>query len=101
MPGIELYPVKVTLRDPLDHASQLVYTIVPEDNQLARDWQQALREILQSNLHLEKNFCFLGFPHTPRTVKFLCDQLNRFVTWINYYNCTDKWQAAGLEPYWI
>ena len=101
MPGIELSPVKVTLRDPLDHASQLTYTIVPEDNQLAQDWQKALCQILQSGLHLEKNFCFLGFPHTPRTVRFLCDQLNRYVTHINYFSASGVWQQVGLEPYWI
>ena len=101
MSGTELFPVKVTLRDPLDREKQLVYTIIPEDNELSRDWQQALVDILQKNLHLEKNFCFLGFPHSPRTVPYLCDQLNWFVTVINYYNRTGKWQAAGLDPYWI
>jgi hypothetical protein len=101
MSGTELYPVKVTLRDPVHRDRQLTYTIVPEDNKLARDWLSALQEILQKNLHLEKNFCFLGFPHSPRTVTYLCDQLNWFVTVINYYNGTGKWQQAGLEPYWI
>lgn len=101
MSGTELYPVKVTLRDPIHRDKQLTYTIIPEDNELSRDWQRALIDILKKNLHLEKNFCFLGFPHSPRTVDYLCDQLNRFVTRINYYNHTDKWQAAGLDPYWI
>jgi hypothetical protein len=101
MPGTALSPVKVTLRDPLDHARELVYTIVPDDNQLARDWQQALRGILQSDLHLEKNFCFLGFPYTPRTVEFLCDQLNRYITHINYFNATGAWEKSGLKSYWI
>ena len=53
MSGTDLYPVKVTLRDPLDRNKQLVYTIIPEDNELSRDWQQALVDILQKNLHLE------------------------------------------------
>jgi len=101
MNGIDLYPVKVTLRDPLDRAKKLVYTIIPDNNQLARDWQCALIDILKSGLHLEKNFCFLGFPHTPRTVEFLCDQLNRYVTHINYFNTTGIWESAGLESYWI
>lgn len=101
MNGIELSPVKVTLRDPLDHARQISYTIHLEDNQLARDWQVALKEILQKKLHLEKNFCFLGFPYNPRNVDYLCNSLNRFITWINYYNSTGAWPAAGLEPYWI
>jgi len=101
MSGTTLSPVKVTLRDPLRRDRQLTYTIIPEDNKLSRDWITALREILQKNLHLEKNFCFLGFPHSPRTVNYLCDQLNQFVTWINYYNSTNNWQAAGLDTYWI
>lgn len=101
MTGTDLYPVKVTLRNPIARSEQITYTIIPENNQLARDWQTALVEILNKKLHLEKNFCFLGFPGSPRTVGYLCDRLNRFVTWINYYNNTGKWQAAGLEPYYI
>lgn len=101
MPGTKLSPVKVTLRNPLDRADQLVYTITPDDNQLAQDWHQALRAILQSGLHLEKNFCFLGFPHTLRTVEFLCDQLNRYVTHINHFNATGVWEKSGLKSYWI
>jgi hypothetical protein len=101
MTGGNLSPVKVTLRDPLDRDKNLVYTIIPENNQLAKDWIVALKEILSKNLHLEKNFCFLGFPHNPRTVKYLCDNLNRYITWINYYNATGAWESAGLESYWI
>jgi hypothetical protein len=101
MPGTNLYPVKVTLRNPLDREDHVVYTIIPDDNQLARDWQQALCDILQSGLHLEKNFCFLGFPHTPRTVEFLCDELNRYITHINYFNASGVWEKSGLKSYWI
>jgi len=101
MSGINLSPIKVTLRDPLNHADQLSYTIVPEDNQLARDWIIALKHLLNSRFHLEKNFCFLGFPHSPRTIEYLCDNLNRYITWINYYNGTGIWQQNGLDTYWI
>lgn len=94
-------PVKVTLRDPLNHSRKIVYSIIPEDNQLAQDWKTALTEILKKQLHLEKNFCFLGFPHTARTVEYLCDRLNEFITWINYFNTQTDWKAAGLDPYWI
>lgn len=101
MSGTMLSPVKVTLRDPLNRDNKITYAIIPEDNQLARDWHTALKEILASELHLEKNFCFLGFPHNPRTIEYLCDNLNRYVSWINYHNAGGAWQAAGLEPYWI
>lgn len=101
MSGTTLSPVKVTLRDPLNRSDTITYTIIPENNQLAQDWLVALKEILISDLHLEKNFCFLGFPHNPRTVEYLCDNLNKYVTWINYHNACGAWQAAGLDPYWI
>ena len=93
--------VKITLRNPLDKESKISYTIVPEDNQLACDWLAALKEILTSNLRLEKNYCFMGFPHTTRNVSFLCQQLNRHVTTINLFNQTGKWKDAGLSPYFI
>ncbi len=101
MTGGDLYPVKVTLRDPLDHAKQICYTILPEHNQLARDWQTALTEIIDRGLHLEKNFCFLGFPYTARNLDYLCDALNRYVMQINLFNRDPAWKQAGLEPYYI
>ena len=102
MTGGNLSPVKVTLRDPCRHSDTLTYNITPENNQLAKDWIAALKEILSKNLHLEKNFCFLGFPHTSRTVKYLCDNLNKYITWINYYNASPmSWRFKGLESYWI
>ena len=101
MSGTTLSPVKVTLRDPLNPSNRIIYTIIPEDNQLAQDWIAALKELLTKNLHLEKNFCFLGFPHNPRTVEYLCDNLNRYISWINYFNASGAWQAAGLRSHWI
>ena len=68
--------VKVTLCNPLDKKHTLDYYIVPDDNQLAQDWLVALDEILNSKLRLQKEYCFLGFPYTHRTLDFLCDELN-------------------------
>lgn len=101
MSGGKLFPVKVTLRDPINHADQITYTIIPDDSDLARDWQQALIEILEKQLHLEKNFCFLGFPHSRRDVNYLCTDLNRHVETINKFSATQKWEQAGLPTYWI
>ena len=75
--------IKVTLRNPLDKADLLDYYIVPYDHQLAKDWVVALKEILQTNLLLEKNVCFLGFPNTARSLEYLCAQLNYHVDIIN------------------
>jgi hypothetical protein len=101
MNGINQSTVKVTLRNPLDHSDLLDYYIVPDDHQLARDWVVALKEILIKNLLLEKNFCFLGWPNSARTLEFLCDQLNNYIKTINLYNYTNIWIENGLEDYFI
>ena len=77
--------VKVILRNPLDYKDQIDYNIIPYDNQLAKDWIIALKKLLQSGNQIEKNFCFLGFPKTARTVEYLCDQLNQSVSTINNF----------------
>lgn len=101
MNGINQSKVTVTLRNPLDFTDQLVYTIKVYDNPLAKDWVIALKQILQSKDQLEKNFCFLGFPKSARTVEYLCDELNKAVETINLFNLNDIWQDAGLPPYII
>lgn len=75
--------IKIVLRNPLNHRDQVDYTIVPNDTSLSHDWQQALDGLLTSEKLLEKNFCFLGFPHTARTMEYLCDELNRHIGVIN------------------
>ena len=89
--------VKVTLRNPQDHNDLLDYYIIPDEHQLAHDWIRALKEILSSNLSLQKEFCFLGFPNSARTIEYLCDELNRAVKIINSYDFTQH----GLKPYII
>jgi hypothetical protein len=85
----------------LDHSDQLTYTIVPNDTELSKDWITALKGLLISNNHLEKNFCFLGFPNTARTLEYLCDELNQAVLQINMFNATEIWQSAGLDSFII
>jgi len=93
--------VKVTLRNPLNKDDTLDYYIVPNDTQLAKDWISSLEEIVKDKLHLEKNYCFLGFPDTQRTLERLCNTLNKNVEIINKFNYTEVWQDAGLEKYVI
>ena len=78
--------VTVTLRNPLDHTDLLTYRIVPTDTPLARDWITALGQLLQSGRPLEKNYCFLGFPATARTLEYCCDQMNDAIAQINASN---------------
>jgi hypothetical protein len=98
---MKMSEVRVTLRNPLEFTDQLQYTITPDDHQLARDWVQALKTILSNGNLLEKNFCFLGFPKSARTVEYLCDELNKAALQINLFNRTRIWQDAGLSVYII
>jgi hypothetical protein len=52
---------------------------------LAINWVKALKELLQNKNLIEKNFCFLGFPKTARTLEYLCEQLNQAVITINNF----------------
>ncbi len=85
MSGINQSTVKVTLRNPLDHSDLLDYYIVPNDTQLARDWITALKSLLSSGNLLEKNFCFMGFPKTDRTLSYLCDEVNQAIATVNNF----------------
>ena len=83
--GINQSTVKVTLRNPLDHNDLLDYYIISDDSQLAQDWIFALKKLLQSGNLLEKNFCFMGFPKTARTLPYLCDEVNQAIEIINNF----------------
>lgn len=83
--GINQSTVKVTLRNPLDYSDQITYSIIPNDSQLAQDWIQALKSLLQSGNLLEKNFCFMGFPKTSRTLEYLCNEVNQAIITINKF----------------
>jgi hypothetical protein len=83
--GINQSTVKVTLRNPLDHDDTLDYYIISDDHQLARDWIIALKKLLQSGNLLEKNFCFMGFPKTARTLSYLCTEVNQAIATINAF----------------
>lgn len=77
--------VKIVLRNPLNYKDQIDYNIVSHDNVLSQDWIATLKELLQSKNLIEKNFCFLGFPDSARTIEYLCDQLNQAVDTVNNF----------------
>jgi len=95
--GTDQSKVTVTLRNPLDHSDLLEYYIIPNETQLAKDWITALKDLLQKGNLLEKNYCFMGFPKSARTLEFLCDALNTAVETINNFDFTQH----GLENYII
>lgn len=50
---------------------------------LARKWLAALNTVIQRGLHLEKNYCWFGFPTSRRTPEYICTQINRAIHAIN------------------
>lgn len=97
MTGTLQSKITVTLRDPKNKDSYLTYYIIPNDSKLSKLWVDALKKILLNKNLLEKNFCFLGFAKTARTIEYLCEQLNHSVEVINRFDFT----LHGLDNYII
>ena len=66
----------------LDLADCTVYINV-DNNSLGRKWLTALNHVLDANLHLEKNYCFVGFPLSPRNGAYIISAINSSIAAIN------------------
>ena len=66
----------------IDLADLTIYIDVMH-NSLSRKWLAALNTVLEQDLHLEKNYCFLGFATGDRTGALLIEQINRTISAIN------------------
>ena len=75
--------IQVVLRNPVRRSDQISYVIHAQDHKLAHDWIRALKKLLQSGKPIEKNFCFMGFPNTARSLPYLCEQMNQAIAQIN------------------
>lgn len=53
------------------------------DSQLGHKWLSALSELLDKDYHLEKNYCFFGFPDGDRDGPYILDQINQSIASIN------------------
>ena len=65
-----------------DNQELSVYIDV-EDNSLSRKWLAALNQLLLSQNHLEKNYCWIGWADSERNPEYICTQLNRSIHAIN------------------
>ena len=63
--------------------STLTVYIDVADNSLSRKWLAALNDIISNDLHLEKNYCWLGFIESQRDCEYICTQINRSIHAIN------------------
>ena len=73
------------------------------DNSLSRKWLTALDDLVENNYHLEKNFCFFGFPKGERNVELLVEQINGVFAGINSssidYHINDHFTVDNIvEP---
>ena len=76
--------IEIDLRSP--NSDILTVYIDVADNSLSRKWLAALNDIIRDNLHLEKNYCWLGWTESARTAEYLCTQINRSIQAINSAN---------------
>lgn len=53
------------------------------DNSLARKWMAALTHLIEKDYHLEKNYCWLGWTESQRTLDYICIQINASIDAIN------------------
>ena len=99
--------VEVVLRNPLNKSDTMAYTIDVYETPMGYRWYRALQDILQKNQYLEKNFCFLGFPDSPRNLDYICQELswakNQINTFFNNrYHIKETFNVdtlrTGLEP---
>lgn len=74
--------IKMTLRDFRTSDLLPVYIDVYQ-NSLSKKWSAALDRLLQTNYHLEKNYCFFGFANGDRNGTLILNQVNQSIAAIN------------------
>lgn len=91
----------LTLQNPLDNTDTLDLKIVLKDNPISQEWYNQVVKCLNDKLHLEKNFCWLGWPDPNRDVNFLKDQLQKCVDSINKFSKNNPvWGGYRIKKQW-
>jgi hypothetical protein len=92
--------ITVTLQDTVTSNMLPVYIDV-YDNTLSRKWLAALNVLIRDQYHLEKNYCFLGFPDSPRNGAYIVEQINSSIQAINQagigYHIADHFTVANSD----
>lgn len=73
--------IEIDYRDEQDNVITAHIDVL--DNSLSRRWLEALIDVIRSGLHLEKNYCFMGWSDAPRNGQFICNEINRAIQAIN------------------
>ena len=95
------HEIEIVLRNPSDKSNTLSYFIDVEDTDFNRRWLALLKNNLKNNIHLEKNYCWLGWADSPRDADYICRQINNAIWQINRFNSANHWAVAGLKTYKI
>jgi hypothetical protein len=93
--------IEIVLRNPKDKQDTLSYFIDIEANDFNLRWLELLKENLKNKLHLEKNYCWLGWANGARNIEYLCHQINQAIFQINRFNSLNIWGVNGLKEYEI
>jgi len=78
---LKLDEIRITLRSNNDQLLDVYVDVF--DNSLSHKWLLALNSVLTNCLHLEKNYCWLGWAEGARTAEYICTQINRSINAIN------------------
>lgn len=97
--GIKLLDqIEMTLRSKANDFIRIYIDVF--DNDLSKKWLQALNSSLNRKLHLEKNYCWLGFVEGDRNLEFLCNQVNQSIQHLNNsdidYNIDDSYDPNNV-----
>ena len=76
-----LNSIEIDLRSRHDHV--LTVYIDVEHNSLSQKWIKALTHLVKNNYHLEKNYCWLGWVESDRSLKYICEEINSSIYAIN------------------
>lgn len=73
--------IEIDLRGTDNHLLKVYIDV--EDNSLSRKWLAALNHLIKHDYHLEKNYCWLGWVESSRTLEYICSEINRSIAAIN------------------
>ena len=77
--------------------NNITYYFNVYDTPLGHRWVEALRDNLEKQRILEKNFCFLGWADSKRDLRFLCGELNQNIEQINSFDFDPPYER--IEPF--
>jgi hypothetical protein len=95
--------ITITLRSSRTGSTLPVYIDV-DSNSLSQRWLAALKDLIQNEYHLEKNYCWLGWVESERTAEYICGEINRSINAVNQANlgyqiqCADYDAASVIQP---